>query len=80
MMFDAMPDETDLAKQLIALRTARASGMRRAHFKSGDVERELEYKSDKEMSSAILELENRISAMQTGNNSRVLKVAPSKGL
>lgn len=63
----------DLAAQLEALRTARASGLRRVRFN----DREIEYRSDKEIVAAMADLERRI-ADQTGRV-RTVRLHSSKG-
>lgn len=68
-------DVTDLTAQLNALRIARHAGYRRIRF--GD--REVEYRSDAELATAIASLERQIEAA-TGKPAATIHFATRKGL
>lgn len=52
----------DMRAQLDKLRTVRASGQNRLVMRTGEMHREIEYRSDSEISAAIADLESRIAA------------------
>lgn len=70
-----MSDLSELHQQLAKLRTLRASGL--AGIKTG--EREVQYKSDAQISEAIADLEQRIAA-HLGQGLRMVRFVSSKGL
>jgi hypothetical protein len=69
----------DLLIQLDKLRRARATGMLTVSYLGNGISRSVTWKSDREMQTAIQDLERRIAAMQGGGN-RNIRVSSSKGL
>jgi len=59
-----------------ALVRARAGGARSVRDQNGE---EVSYKSDREMSAAIADLEARIAAIQSGPSATVIRFNTSKG-
>lgn len=59
-----------------ALVRARAGGVRTVRDQNGE---EVSYKSDREMSAAIADVEARIAAMQSGAAPNVIRFNSSKG-
>jgi len=53
----------ELQAQLEGLLKARATGVARVEFTSGETKRVTEYKSDADMAAAIADLERRIAAL-----------------
>lgn len=53
----------ELQAQLEGLLKARATGVARVEFTSGETRRVTEYKSDADMAAAIADLERRIAAL-----------------
>ncbi|WP_029356238.1 hypothetical protein [Bosea sp. 117] len=70
-----MSDAATLTDQLDKLRAARASGLRRARF----ADREVEYRSDRELVAAIADLESRLAAL-SGRRPSTIRFSTSKGL
>jgi hypothetical protein len=72
-----MADIATLQAQLDALRSARASGVRELRFG----ERQIFYRSDKEMTTAIAALEDEINQAQGTSRPRnvVLRSPPNQG-
>ncbi len=68
-----------LQVQLADLREARATGARRVRFRDGNVEKDVEYRTDAELAAAIADVERRIAAM-TRPPVRVTYITASKGL
>jgi hypothetical protein len=66
-------------EQLIELRRARASGIRRVSFQIGEARREVEFKTDAEMRDAIIDLERRIANEEAEGRPRIVRIAPSRG-
>ena len=69
----------ELQTQLDKLRKARATGILTVTYLGNGVSRSVTWKSDREMQTAIQDLERRIAAMQGGGN-RTIRVSSSKGL
>lgn len=61
-----------------ALLTARYSGERRVRYRSNEIEREIEYRSDADMAAAIGDLERRIAGL-TGPRVTTVRISSSKG-
>lgn len=73
-----MDDLARLQAQRTALLSARFNGARRVKFRSGESEREIEYRSDTELAAALAEVERRIAAAN-GRRSSVVRIHTSKG-
>jgi hypothetical protein len=69
-----------LSAQLETLNAARASGVRTVSYQANGVNRSVEYRSDREMAMAQMDLERRIAALQAGGPRRTVLIATSKGL
>jgi hypothetical protein len=69
----------ELTIQLDKLRKARASGILTVAYVGNGISRSVTHKSDREMQTAIQDLERRIAALQGGGN-RTIRVSSSKGL
>lgn len=70
----------ELSDRLEALRKARASGVRRVEFESGNGSRRLvEYRTDSELAAAIADLERQIAQLQARKVS-VVQIHSSKGV
>lgn len=59
-----MTDIAELLSDLEDLKRARRTGARRVLFGSGPSQREVEYRSDREMATAISTLESEVAALQ----------------
>ena len=66
---------TEQQEQLAAQKAARASGARRIRFG----EREIEYKTDKEMRDAIVALEREVAEAAGTAQPRLITVRSTKG-
>ena len=55
----------ELSAQLETLNAARASGVRTVSYQANGVNRSVEYRSDREMAMAQMDIERRIAALQT---------------
>lgn len=78
---DTTPERLfELSDRLEALRKARASGVRRVEFESGNGSRRLvEYRTDSELAAAIADLERQIAQLR-GARRPVLYINSSKGV
>lgn len=69
----------DLEAQLERLRAARASGVRRVEFASGNgASRSVEYRSDEELAAAIADIERRLGLLR-GQRIHTIALSTSKG-
>jgi ribosomal protein L29 len=74
-----MTSLVELEAQLERLRKARASGVRRVEFASGNgSSRSVEYKSDDELAAAIADIERRLAGLR-GQRVHTIKLSNSKG-
>ena len=74
-----METADELQIQLDKLRRARASGILTVTYVGNGIQRSVTHKSDREMQTAIQDLERRIAAMRSGSN-RTIRISSSKGL
>lgn len=75
-----MTTASDLETQLESLRRARASGVRRVEFASGNgSSRSIEYRSDDELAAAIADIERRLAALH-GQRVHTIRLHTSKGI
>jgi hypothetical protein len=69
-----------LNEQLAELKAARASGARRVRFRSGDGEREVEFRMDSELVAAIGALEREIAGLEAARaRPRIVYVHTERG-
>lgn len=74
-----MRDVVALREELDALERARFMGVRRVQLSSGQSNREVEFRSDAEMRSAILDLQSQIDRLEGGTRPTTFVVRASKG-
>ena len=58
----------------------RASGVRSVEYSAGSVSRRTEFRTDREMLSALSDLERRIAEMQSRPAPTTIRFATSKGI
>ena len=74
-----MTTTPELEAQLEGLRRARASGVRRVEYASGNgVSRLIEYRTDDELAAAIADLERRLAGLR-GQRVHSIAFSSSKG-
>ena len=74
-----MADLATMKGQLTALQRARYTGARRVKFRSGESEREVEYRTDVELRQAISDLQAEINRLEGPAHPTTLVVRSSKG-
>lgn len=74
-----MTDLATLHRDLEQLKSARRTGARRVRIGSPGAEREVEYRSDRELVAAIAAVESEIAEMEGSARPRFVVVRSSKG-
>ena len=73
-------DLDDLQQQLIKLNRARASGMLSVEYCANGISRKVQYKTDREMQTAQIDMQRRIAVLSGNRDVRTIRLEGSKGL
>jgi hypothetical protein len=76
----AQGDLQTLEKRLAELQSIRDKGVKGYRFASGDMERSLDFRSDTELRTAIVDLERRIARMKGAAPVATIHLTTSKGI
>ncbi|WP_020179535.1 hypothetical protein [Methylopila sp. M107] len=72
-------DATELRRRLDDLRAVRAGGVRSTRHQNGNEEREVRFADDRELASAIADLESQIAGAEGRRPPSVIRFSTSKG-